>query len=121
MFYPLVSINSFHSKIGKHNLYDKAIVIPKRHHIFSFLFILIGFFKRIFKSDKLPIKPIENTIFPETSKFLRFVKTLILTQKAIKTLRSRTKFRDIKILNDRDLKAINDLAFQKNTEEEFEI
>lgn len=58
-----------------------------------------------------------SAFFGETStstKFVKFIKLLILTQRAIKTMRNRTKFRTLKSVRERVLEVLDDQSYFRN-------
>ena len=71
------------------------------------------------QSSKSPSKSVSSSsvFFGDTSpstKFVKFIKLLILTQRAIKTMRNRTKFRTLKSVRERVLEVLDDQSYFRN-------
>lgn len=68
--------------------------------IFSkLMIILFSFFQKLFPKSKFLKQKTFSFFFSDSlnsSKFVKFIKILILTQRAIKNMRNRTKFRILK-------------------------
>ena len=102
----------------------KTITVKKTNpnlRIFARLMLFICFHcQKLFHSvwsSKSPTKSVSSSsaFFGDTStKFAKFIKLLILTQRAIKTMRNRTKFRPLKNVRERVLEVLDDQSYFRN-------
>ena len=83
--------------------------------IFSkFMIFLFGFFQKLFPKLNFSKQKTFSFVFSDilnSSKFVKFTKVLNLTQRAIKTLRNRTKFRTLKNVNEKFFEIIDDESY----------